>query len=64
MTDKKLTRRAMLQGTAAAGAGILAAGSGFPVFGQDAPKPDAPLPVGASGKLIMADRLFTNFNSD
>ncbi|MEO5808433.1 extracellular solute-binding protein [Devosia sp.] len=56
MTDKKLTRRAMLQGTAAAGAGLFAAGSGFPAFGQDAPKPDAPLPVSASGKLTVIHR--------
>jgi len=56
MTDKKLTRRALLQGTAAAGAGLIAAGSGFPAFGEDKPKPDAPLPVGTKGKLTVIHR--------
>src|SRR6187399_289303 len=56
MNIKKLSRRDVLRGTAAAGAGLLAAGSGLPVFGQDAPKPDAPLPVGAAGKLTVIHR--------
>jgi multiple sugar transport system substrate-binding protein len=56
MDDKKLTRRDMLRGTAATGVGLLAAGSGLPVFGQDQPKPDAPLPVGAAGKLTVIHR--------
>jgi multiple sugar transport system substrate-binding protein len=56
MDDKKLTRRDVLRGTAAPGVGVLAAGSGIPVFGQDKPKPDAPLPVGAAGKLTVIHR--------
>jgi multiple sugar transport system substrate-binding protein len=56
MVDRKLTRRELLQGTAATGVGLLAAGSGFPVFGEDKPKPDAPLPVGATGKLTVIHR--------
>jgi multiple sugar transport system substrate-binding protein len=56
MTIKKLSRRDVLRGTAAAGAGLIAAGSGLPVFGQDAPKPDAPLPVGSAGKLTVIHR--------
>ena len=35
---------------------FLPAGSGLPVFGQDAPKPDAPLPVGEAGKLTVIHR--------
>jgi multiple sugar transport system substrate-binding protein len=56
MTFKKLSRRDVLRGTAAAGAGIIAAGSGIPVFAQDKPAPDAPLPVGGSGKLTVIHR--------
>jgi multiple sugar transport system substrate-binding protein len=55
MTVKKLSRRDVLRGTAATGVGLLAAGSGLPAFGQDA-KPDAPLPVGAAGKLTVIHR--------
>lgn len=56
MDSKKITRRDLLRGTAAAGAGLIAAGSGIPVFGQDQPKPDAPLPVGQAGKLTVIHR--------
>ncbi len=56
MTINKLSRRAVLRGTAAAGAGLIAAGSGIPVLGQDKPKPDAPLPIGAKGKLTVIHR--------
>ena len=56
MDNKKFSRRDVLRGGAAAGAGILAAGSGLPVFGQDAPKPDAPLPVSEAGKLTVIHR--------
>ena len=58
MTIKKLSRRDVLRGTVATGAGLIAAGSGLPVFAQDAaaPKPDAPLPVGGSGKLTVIHR--------
>src|SRR5688500_9611241 len=55
MDTKKFTRRDLLVGGAAAGAGLIAAGS-FPAFGQDAPKPDAPLPVGEAGKLTVIHR--------
>jgi multiple sugar transport system substrate-binding protein len=55
MSDSKLTRRQLLQGTAAAGAGLIAAGTGLPAFGEDK-KPDAPLPVGAAGKLTVIHR--------
>lgn len=54
--DKKFTRRDMLRTGAAAGAGLFAASHGFPAFGQDAPKPDAPLPVGEAGKLTVIHR--------
>jgi multiple sugar transport system substrate-binding protein len=58
MTIKKLSRRDVLRGTVATGAGLIAAGSGLPVFAQDAaaPKPDAPLPVGSAGKLTVIHR--------
>jgi multiple sugar transport system substrate-binding protein len=52
----KLTRRDVLRGTAATGAGLLIAGQGMPGFAQDAPKPDAPLPEGAAGKLTVIHR--------
>lgn len=54
MSSGKFTRRDLLRGGAAAGAGLIAAGSGLPVFGQE--KPDAPLPVGAAGKLTVIHR--------
>jgi multiple sugar transport system substrate-binding protein len=56
MTHNKFTRRDVLRGSAATGAGLLIAGSGLPAFGQDAAKPDAPLPVGAEGKLTVIHR--------
>ena len=58
MTFKKLSRRDVLRGTVATGAGLLAAGSGLPVFAQDAakPAPDAPLPVGSADKLTVIHR--------
>ena len=56
MIIKKLSRRDVLRGSAAAGAGLIVAGSGIPVLGQDAPKPDEPLPVGAAGKLTVIHR--------
>jgi multiple sugar transport system substrate-binding protein len=56
MGNNKLTRRDVLRGTAATGAGLLVAGQGFSAFGQDAPKPDAPLPEGTKGKLTVIHR--------
>src|SRR3954468_12206977 len=56
MSWKKLSRRDLLRGTAAAGAGLIVAGSGIPVLGEDKPKPDAPLPVGTKGKLTVIHR--------
>lgn len=49
MESNKISRRDLLRGTALTGAGLLAASSGLPVFAED--KPNAPLPIGASGKL-------------
>ncbi|HWA18417.1 MAG TPA: extracellular solute-binding protein [Devosia sp.] len=54
MTTTKYTRRDVLRASVATGAGLLAAGSGVPVLGQD--KPDAPLPEGAAGKLTVIHR--------
>jgi multiple sugar transport system substrate-binding protein len=57
MDKNKFSRRDMLRGSAAAGAGLVIAGSGLPAFAQDAkPAPDAPLPVGGSGKLTVIHR--------
>jgi multiple sugar transport system substrate-binding protein len=56
MDIKKLSRRDVLRGSAATGLGLFAAGNGLPAFAQDAPKPDAPLPVGAAGKLTVIHR--------
>jgi multiple sugar transport system substrate-binding protein len=56
MSDKTINRRDLLRSGAAAGAGIMLAGAGVPVLGEDKPKPDAPLPVGASGKLTVIHR--------
>ena len=39
-----------------AGAGLVLGVNGLPVFAQDAPKPDAPLPVGSAGKLTVIHR--------
>ncbi|MEO8683418.1 MAG: extracellular solute-binding protein, partial [Devosia sp.] len=55
MVDK-ITRRDVLRGTAATGAGLLIGAHALPVFAQEAPKPDAPLPVGAAGKLTVIHR--------
>lgn len=55
MDSKKFSRRDVLRGSAAAGAGLLAATSGLPAFGQD-PAPDAPLPEGSAGKLTVIHR--------
>lgn len=53
----KITRRDVLRGTAATGAGLLIGAHGLPVFAQEAaPAPDAPLPVGAAGKLTVIHR--------
>lgn len=54
--DKKFTRRDLLRTGAAAGAGLFAASHGLSAFAQDAPKPDAPLPVGQAGKLTVIHR--------
>lgn len=54
MDFKKINRRKLMSGTAATGAGLLAAGSGIPAFGQDAPELD--LPEGAAGKLTVIHR--------
>ncbi len=57
MDDKNsVSRRALLRGTAATGAGLVLAAHGLPVFAEDKPKPDAPLPVGSSGKLTVIHR--------
>ncbi len=55
MTQKKLSRRAVLSGSAATGAGLLIAGSGLPAFGQEA-APELDLPQGAAGKLTVIHR--------
>src|SRR5690349_11337345 len=56
MKKNGLTRRDVLRGTAAVGAGLLASGTGFSAFAQDQKKPDAPLPVGAAGELTVIHR--------
>jgi multiple sugar transport system substrate-binding protein len=57
MDDKNsVSRRALLRGMAATGAGVTLAASGLPAFAQDAPKPDDALPVGAAGKLTVIHR--------
>ena len=56
MDKNKFSRRDILRGSAAAGAGIGMAGLGLPAIGQDKPAPDAPLPQGASGKLTVIHR--------
>lgn len=53
---KKITRRDVIRGTAAGGAGLLLASSGLPAFAQDAPAPDEALPEGGSGKLTVIHR--------
>ncbi len=54
MSDK-ITRRKLLGSTAATGVGLLAAGSGFPVFGQDK-APEKDLPKGQAGTLTVIHR--------
>src|SRR3569623_993404 len=56
MPKKKISRRDVLRGRAATGIGLLAAGSGLPVLGEAALKPDAPLPEGSAGKLTVIHR--------
>lgn len=56
MDKNKFSRRDILRGSAAAGAGITMAGMGLPALGQDKPAPDAPLPQGGSGKLTVIHR--------
>jgi multiple sugar transport system substrate-binding protein len=55
MTDKKFSRRAILRGTAATGAGVFIAGSGLSAFGQEK-APELDLPQGAAGKLTVIHR--------
>lgn len=55
MTEGKFSRRAVLRGTAATGAGVLLAGTGLPVLGQEK-KPELELPQGAAGKLTVIHR--------
>ena len=56
MDDKNsVSRRAILLGMAATGAGATLAVSGLPAWAQDA-KPDAPLPVGDASKLTVIHR--------
>ena len=51
----KLTRRDVLRGTAATGAGLWLGGQGFPAFGQEK-APELDLPQGAAGKLTVIHR--------
>jgi multiple sugar transport system substrate-binding protein len=55
MDFNKMNRRELLRGTALTTAGVVAAGSGLPVFAQDKP-PELDLPVGAAGKLTVIHR--------
>ena len=54
MIDKKISRRAMLRGSAALGGGAFIAGTGLPAWAQDQPEMD--LPQGAAGKLTVIHR--------
>jgi multiple sugar transport system substrate-binding protein len=57
MDSKKISRRGMLQGTAATGAGLIAASSGLPAFAQSSePPPELDLPEGKVGKLTVIHR--------
>jgi multiple sugar transport system substrate-binding protein len=57
MTEHKLSRRAMLLGSAAAGAGLMAAGSPLPAFAQAASSAEPlPLPESTAGKLTVIHR--------
>lgn len=49
---RKISRRQLLQNSAATGVGLLAAGHGFPAFGQD----ELELPQGSAGKLTVIHR--------
>jgi multiple sugar transport system substrate-binding protein len=51
----KLTRRDLLRGTAATGAGLWLGGQGFSAFGQEK-APELDLPQGAAGKLTVIHR--------
>ena len=53
MTLRKISRRAMLRGSAALGGGVFIAGTGVPAWAQD---DDQALPEGASGKLTVIHR--------
>jgi multiple sugar transport system substrate-binding protein len=55
MDQKKLSRRDVLRGSAAAGAGILATASGMPAMAEDK-KPDVALPQSSAGKLTVIHR--------
>ncbi|MBI4921920.1 MAG: extracellular solute-binding protein [Devosia nanyangense] len=55
MTDNKISRRGVLRGSAATGAGLLLAGSGIPILAEDKP-PVLDLPLGAAGKLTVIHR--------
>jgi multiple sugar transport system substrate-binding protein len=56
MTSWKISRRALLQTTALAGAGLLAPGSSSPGLAQDAEADPRPLPEGSAGKLTVIHR--------
>ena len=49
----KISRRGVLKGTAATGAGLLIGGHSLSAFGQDA---EMDLPQGAAGKLTVIHR--------
>jgi multiple sugar transport system substrate-binding protein len=54
MKFRQPTRRDVLRGAAATGAGLFAAANGFPVLAQD--KPDIPLPEAKAGTLTVIQR--------
>lgn len=53
MMDKKISRRAMLRGSAALGGGVFIAGTGIPAWAQDQ---DLELPQSSAGKLTVIHR--------
>lgn len=55
MTTRKISRRAVLRGSAALGGGALIAGTGIPAWAQDN-QPELELPQGAAGKLTVIHR--------
>src|SRR3569623_345580 len=55
MSSDKISRRDLLKSTALTGAGLVLAAGGVPAFAEDK-KPDAPLPIGAAGKLTVIHR--------